>query len=319
MDLLYTILKFAVLTVLVASTAEAAVLSLRAAGPRYDWHASGVSLIDFLVREYPLRWLLPLAFWSQAMDWLYQHRLWTLPMDHWTGWAACFLAQEFCYYGYHRAAHRVRWFWCTHAIHHSPNDLNLSVAYRFGWTGKLTGTLLFFMAAPLLGMPPKVILVMLSLNLLYQFWIHATWIPRLGPLEWILNTPSAHRVHHASNLEYLDGNYGGVLIVFDRLFGTYIAERPDLPCRYGLVRPVTGCNLLKIEFDQWRSLWRDLRGARSVAEALGYLFKPPGWHPCGAGETTEDLRRAALNAPAAPAAGSPEKSRSSPGSTAPPR
>lgn len=319
MELLYTILKFAVLTVLVASAAEAAVLSLRTAGPRYDWRASGVSLIDFLVREYPLRWLLPLAFWSQAMDWLYQHRLWTLPMDHWTGWAACFLAQEFCYYWYHRAAHRVRWFWCTHAIHHSPNDLNLSAAYRFGWTGKLTGTLLFFMAAPLLGIPPKVILVMLSLNLLYQFWIHATWIPRLGPLEWILNTPSAHRVHHASNLEYLDGNYGGVLIVFDRLFGTYIAERPDLPCRYGLVRPVTGYNLLTIEFDQWRSLWRDLRGARSVAEALGYLFQPPGWCPCGAGETTEDLRRAALNAPAGPAAGSPAKSRSSPGSTAPPR
>ncbi|AVS66235.1 fatty acid hydroxylase [Paracidovorax avenae] len=319
MELLYTILKFAVLTVLVASAAEAAVLSLRAAGPRYDWRASGVSLIDFLVREYPLRWLLPLAFWSQAMDWLYQHRLWTLPMDHWTGWAACFIAQEFCYYWYHRAAHRVRWFWCTHAIHHSPNDLNLSAAYRFGWTGKLTGTLLFFMAAPLLGMPPKVILVMLSLNLLYQFWIHATWIPRLGPLEWILNTPSAHRVHHASNLEYLDGNYGGVLIVFDRLFGTYIAERPDLPCRYGLVRPVTGYNLLTIEFDQWRSLWRDLRGARSVPEALGYLFQPPGWRPCGAGETTEDLRRAALNAPAGPAAGSPAKSRNSPGSTAPPR
>ncbi|HEY4067209.1 MAG TPA: sterol desaturase family protein [Burkholderiaceae bacterium] len=306
MDILYTILKFAVLTVLIASAAEAVVLSLRKTGPRYDWRASGISLIDFLVREYPLRWLLPLAFWTDGMGWLYHHRLWTLPMDHWTGWAACFVGQEFCYYGYHRAAHRVRWFWCTHAIHHTPNDLNLSAAYRFGWTGKLTGSLLFFMLAPLLGMPPRVILVMLSLNLLYQFWIHATWIPRLGPLEWILNTPSAHRVHHASNLEYLDGNYGGVLIVFDRLFGTYIAERAELPCRYGLVRPVAGHNLLKIEFDQWRGLWRDLRGARSAADVLGYLFKPPGWRPVGPGETTEDLRRAAHLPAADPTASQPQ-------------
>ena len=208
----------------------------------------------------------------------------------------CFVGQEFCYYWYHRAAHRVRWFWCTHAIHHSPNQLNLSAAYRFGWTGKLTGTLAFFMLAPLLGMPPRIVLMLLSLNLLYQFWIHATWIPRLGPLEWILNTPSAHRVHHAANLEYLDGNYGGVLIVFDRLFGTYIAERADMPCRYGLVRPMTSYNLLVVEFDQWRALWRDLRW-RSVGEAFGYLFKPPGWRPDGLGETTEDLRRQGTGAP----------------------
>ena len=234
------------------------------------------------------------------MDWFYAHRLFTLPMDHWTGWAACFIGQEFCYYWYHRAAHRVRWFWCTHAIHHSPNQLNLSAAYRFGWTGRLTGTLAFFMLAPLLGMPPRVILLMLTLNLLYQFWIHATWIPRLGPLEWILNTPSAHRVHHAANLEYLDGNYGGVLIVFDRLFGTYLAERPDLPCRYGLVKPMTSYNLLVVEFAHWQALWRDLRSARSIGEALGYLLKPPGWRPDGHGETTEDLRRRGLPS-AAPA------------------
>ncbi|HEY9067200.1 MAG TPA: sterol desaturase family protein, partial [Burkholderiaceae bacterium] len=108
-----------------------------------------------------------------------------------------------------------------------------------------------------------------------------------------LNTPSAHRVHHASNLEYLDGNYGGVLIVFDRLFGTYIAERPDTPCRFGLVKPMTSYNLLVVEFDQWRALWRDLRSAGSLREAWGYLIKPPGWRPDGRGETTEDLRRGA--------------------------
>jgi hypothetical protein len=153
------------------------------------------------------------------------------------------------------------------------------------------------MLAPLLGMPPRIVLMLLSLNLLYQFWIHATWIPRLGPLEWFLNTPSAHRVHHAANLEYLDGNYGGVLIVFDRLFGTYIAERADLPCRYGPVRPMTSYNLLVVEFDQWRALWRDLRTADSAPDAWCYLFKPPGWRPNGLGETTEDLRGRSTTVP----------------------
>lgn len=293
MDVLLTILKIAVVIVLVSSLAEALALSFLRGWGNYDWKAAGVSVVDFLVREYPLRWLVPMAFWVHGLDWVYQHRLWTLPMDHWTGWAACFLGQEFCYYWYHRAAHRVRWFWCTHAIHHSPNDLNLSAAYRFGWTGKLTGTLLFFSLAPLLGMPPRIVLMLLSLNLLYKFWIHATWIPRLGPLEWFLNTPSAHRVHHASNLEYLDGNYGGVLIIFDRLFGTYIPERKDVPCRYGLVHPMYTYNLLTIEFSQWRGLWQDLKTARSAREVLGHLFRPPGWRPDGNGETTEDLRRRA--------------------------
>ena len=131
---------------------------------------------------------------------------------------------------------------------------------------------------------------MLSLNLLYQFWIHATWIPKLGWLEYVLNTPSAHRVHHAANLEYLDANYGGVLIVFDRLFGTYRAERDDVPCRYGLVVPMVGYNPLRIELPQWQRLGRDLLAARSLRAVLGHLMMPPGWAPDGKGATTEDLR-----------------------------
>jgi len=287
----YIILKYSLITVLLLSLIEALALSWRHGLRSYDWKAAGISVIDVLVREYPLRWWLPLAFWASTMHWFWQHRFYTLPMQHWSGWVACFVGQEFCYYWYHRCAHRMRWFWCTHAIHHSPNQLNLSAAYRFGWTGRLTGTLLFFTLAPLLGMPPRIVLLLLSFNLLYQFWIHATWIPRLGPLEWILNTPSAHRVHHASNLAYLDGNYGGVLIVFDRLFGTYIAERDEIPCRYGLVKPMTTYNLLTIEFGQWKALWDDLRNAHSWREVAGYLFMPPGWKPQGQGETTEDMRR----------------------------
>jgi hypothetical protein len=142
-------------------------------------------------------------------------------------------------------------------------------------------------------MPPQIVLTLLSLNLLYQFWLHVTWIPRLGPLEWIFNTPSSHRVHHACNLEYLDGNYGGVLIVFDRLFGTYIAERHDVPCRFGLVKPITTGNMLAIEFEHWCALWRDLLSSRSVRDICGFIVEPPGWRPDGDGETTEELRHRA--------------------------
>jgi sterol desaturase/sphingolipid hydroxylase (fatty acid hydroxylase superfamily) len=297
MDLLLTLLKYSVALVLVSSLVEALLLSVRHGWREFDWRASGVSLTDFLVRAYPLQWWLPLAYWSDIMNWFWRHRLWTVPMNHWTGWLACFLAQEFCYYWYHRSAHRIRWFWCTHAIHHSPNQLNLSAAYRFGWTGRLAGSTVFYLLAPLLGLRPEIVLTLLSINLLYQFWLHVTWIPRLGPLEWILNTPSAHRVHHASNVEYLDGNYGGVLIVFDRLFGTYIAERREVPCRFGLVRPMTSYNLLTVEFTHWRALWRDLAAARSIREAVGYVIRPPGWRPDNEGETTEDLRRRADRRP----------------------
>lgn len=293
MALLLTLLKYSVSLVLVSALAEALLLSVRHGWRSYDWRASGVSLVDLLVREYPLQWWLPLAYWSDVMTWFWRHRLWTVPMNHWTGWLACFLAQEFCYYWYHRSAHRIRWFWCNHAIHHSPNQLNLAAAYRIGWTGRLAGSMLFYVVAPLCGLPPGIVLTLLGINLLYQFWLHATWIPRLGPLEWIFNTPSAHRVHHASNVEYLDGNYGGVLIIFDRLFGTYIAERRDVPCRFGLVRPMTSYNLLTVEFDHWRALWRDLVAARSLREALGYTLGPPGWRPDNRSETTEDLRRRA--------------------------
>ena len=155
--------------------------------------------------------------------------------------------------------------------------------------GALTGSALFFVPLVWLGFDPQLVFATLTLNLLYQFWIHATWIPKLGWLEYVLNTPSAHRVHHAANLEYLDANYGGVLIVFDRLFGTYLDERDDLPCRYGLV---IRCRLQPApdRVAPVAALGRDLLGARSLRAVVGYLSMPPGWRPDGSGATTEDLR-----------------------------
>jgi sterol desaturase/sphingolipid hydroxylase (fatty acid hydroxylase superfamily) len=200
----------------------------------------------------------------------------TIPLNGFASFAVLFLGQEFCYYWYHRAAHRVRWFWAAHAVHHSPNEFNLGIAYRFGWTGRLAGNAVFLVPMIWLGFPPKAVFAALALNLLYQFWLHTEWVPKLGWLEYVLNTPSHHRVH-ASNADYIDKNYGGVLIVFDRLFGTFAAERNDLPCRYGLVVPLISHNPIGIAFHEWLKIATDLQGARSWREAIGYLFGPPGW------------------------------------------
>jgi sterol desaturase/sphingolipid hydroxylase (fatty acid hydroxylase superfamily) len=273
-------------TVLLLALAEAVVLTLRG---HYDWRAFGVSFFDYLLRIVVVIFV-PLTIAAPLISWVEKHRLTTLALDGWGNALLLFIVLEFCYYWFHRAAHRVRWFWGNHAVHHSPNELNLAAAFRIGSLGKLTGNVVFFLPLVWLGFDLRLVLAALSLNLLYQFWIHATWIPKLGWLEYVLNTPSAHRVHHAANTEYLDANYGGVLIVFDRLFGTYIAERDDLPCRYGLVHPITSYNPFYIEFAQWIALARDLAKARSLRALIGHLLMPPGWAPEGVGSTTEELR-----------------------------
>ena len=280
------LLFVAVPGVIFLAFAEGIVLSWR---NHYDWRAFGVSMLD-LVSRIAINIFLPLTIAAPVMRWAFQHRIMTIALDGWLAVALLFIGQEFFYYWYHRASHRIRWFWCNHAVHHSPNELNLSAAVRIGMLSKLIGSAVFFAPLVWLGFKPEIVFATLSLNLLYQFWIHATWIPRLGWLEGILNTPSAHRVHHAANLEYLDANYGGVLLIFDRMFGTYVQERKDLPCRYGLVKPLTSYNLLRVEFTEWVSLWRDLSSSRSLTAILGYLFMPPGWAPHGKGSTTEDLR-----------------------------
>jgi sterol desaturase/sphingolipid hydroxylase (fatty acid hydroxylase superfamily) len=280
--------------VLTASLIEALWMHLRAPSS-YDWRAFGVSLLDLVVRNVQ-RFVLPGVLVSPIGQWVWEHRLMTIPLTGLWAFALLFVGQEFCYYWYHRASHRVRFMWCTHAVHHSPNQLTLAAAYRLGWTAFFSGAIYFFLPLIVLGFSPSVVLACLFANLLYQFWLHATWIPKLGPLEYIFNTPSAHRVHHAANLDYLDANYGGVLIIFDRLFGTYRAERAEQPCRYGWVQPMTSHNPIKVELHQWLALFKDLGDAKSVREFFGLIFKPPGWKYKAPGETTEELRARAANA-----------------------
>ena len=255
---------------------------------RYDWKASATSLADLVVRKLLL--FVPYSLAAPIFAWAYEHRLFTFHLNDVGSALLLFFGLELCYYWYHRASHTVRWFWNTHSVHHSPNQFNLSAAYRLGWLGKFTGATIFFTPLALLGFEPTTVLSALFLNLLYQFWLHADWIPKLGWLEYVLNTPSSHRVHHARNPEYLDANYGGVLIVFDRLFGTYVEERADLPCDYGLVTRVTTHNPVLINLWPWIGLAKDLASARSFGEVWGYLFRAPGWRPDGQGLTTAELR-----------------------------
>jgi sterol desaturase/sphingolipid hydroxylase (fatty acid hydroxylase superfamily) len=240
---------------------------------RYDWRAFWASMAVWAGRRACEALGLSLA--APLFVWAHAHRLQTVALD--TAWAVglLFVGQEFCYYWFHRASHRMRWFWATHAVHHSPNELTLAASLRLGWTGKLTGATVFYVPLVWLGFAPQAVVATLALNLLYQFWLHATWIPKLGPLEWVLNTPSHHRVHHGSNPEYLDCNYGGVLIVFDRLFGSFVEEKASVPVRYGLTEPLHSHNPLRIALNEWLKLARELRGVRSLRAGLRLVFGPP--------------------------------------------
>ncbi|MGU7773068.1 sterol desaturase family protein [Burkholderia sp. MR1-5-21] len=285
---------FVTLFIVAVSLVEAIVLTWRRsrqAAP-FDWHEVWLSLADLAGRK--LLALVPLSLAAPIFDFAWTHRLFTIRLDSVPLALLVFVGQEFCYYWYHRASHRIRFFWATHAVHHSPNQLTLSSAFRLGWTSKLAGAAMFFTPLVWLGVRPEAVFAILSFNLLYQFWLHNTWIPKLGWLEAVFNTPSAHRVHHASNLDYLDANYGGVLIVFDRLFGTYVAERADEPCRFGLVTPTRSRNPFVVEFEHWASLARDVATARGFLTAARYVLMPPGWRPGNEAETTEALRKRSL-------------------------
>ncbi|MEW6269335.1 MAG: sterol desaturase family protein [Thermodesulfobacteriota bacterium] len=216
------------------------------------------------------------------------YRLRLVDLGHaWWVWLACFFAEDLAYYWFHRVSHERRWFWASHVVHHSSQRYNLSTALRQTWTGKATLGFVFWLPLPLLGFPPEMVLLFTATSLLYQFWIHTEAIDRLpAPLELVLNTPSHHRVHHAVNPRYLDANYGGVLIVWDRLFGSLVAEVAEEPPRYGIVKNISTYNPLRIAFHEWAAILRDLRAARSLREAAGYLFGPPGWSPDGSRETS---------------------------------
>ncbi|MEP7212259.1 MAG: sterol desaturase family protein [Acidobacteriota bacterium] len=194
------------------------------------------------------------------------------PADAWWTWAALFFIDDFAYYWFHRVSHESRLFWNFHVVHHSSEYYNLSVAVRQSW---FSGILHWIFYAPLmlLGFAPWMFLTMHGFNLIYQFWIHTTFVNRLGFLERILNTPSQHRVHHGVNDAYLDKNYAGVLIIWDRLFGTFVSET-ETP-RYGIIKQVQTFNPLLINTHAWSEMWQELKTRPSLASKMRCIFASP--------------------------------------------
>ncbi|MEO1044505.1 MAG: sterol desaturase family protein [Pseudomonadota bacterium] len=200
---------------------------------------------------------------------------WTMPINVWT-FALTLLAADFIYYWEHRIAHEVRLFWTQHAVHHSSRHMNVAVAIRFG---PLEGVISAILHLPLIviGFPAELVFASIIIVLAYQVWIHTEMIGKMPLLDGFLNTPANHRVHHGCDAKYIDKNYGGILIIWDRIFDTYQAEE-ETP-RYGLKRDFDSVNPLVIWFSEWPQLLRDLAGARSLHNVWMHLFGPPGWTP----------------------------------------
>ena len=216
--------------------------------------------------------------------------LFAIPVTWWSG-ALCFVLDDLAYYVFHRSAHRVRWFWASHVIHHSSQHYNLTTALRQTWTGFWSLSFAFRLPLLLLGFDVRLVLFVAGINLIYQFWVHTEAVRRLpAQLEWLLNTPSHHRVHHGSNPRYLDRNYGGVFIVWDRLFGTFEPEVE--PVRYGLVHNIASFNPLVAATHEWVAILRDLRDAKTWRGRWMTLAGPPGWREDGASSTSEAIRAA---------------------------
>jgi len=209
----------------------------------------------------------------------------------WWAFVLIFFAEDLCFYWFHRLSHEHRIWWAVHVSHHSSQHYNLATALRQPWFGSIALIWLPWVPLALIGFPVPMILFQKAVNLVYQFWIHTELIGRLPrPIEAVFNTPSHHRVHHASNARYLDANYGGTLIIWDRLFGTFIAETDVEPCRYGIIRNIGSFNPLVIALHEWRSLARDLIAAPDWRARAGYLFGPPGWRADGNGRTSAILK-----------------------------
>jgi len=228
---------------------------------------------------------------------LHAHRLFDFGAG-WGSFALALVADDFAYYWFHRAHHEVRLFWASHVPHHSSQRYNYATALRQSWTPM---TMLPFVA-PLawLGFDPLLLVSVHGVNLIYQFWIHTELIDRCPAwFEAVFNTPSHHRVHHGSNPRYLDRNYAGILILWDRLFGSF--EPEGEPARFGLTKNISTHNPLRIAFQEFVDVARDARRAGSLTACLGHLFAPPGWRPDGARQTASDLRRAALAGDGRPA------------------
>jgi sterol desaturase/sphingolipid hydroxylase (fatty acid hydroxylase superfamily) len=258
-------------------TILAEALAIQARQGRYPWRNTGVSLmlaVGHLVSQAAVHGLI----FSVIAAGVYSLRLTTIPVSflHWPALVALFVLTELAFYVEHRSSHRVALLWASHSVHHSTERMVTSAAFRLSWTPILSGVFLFYLPIVWFGFDPVWVFGMASASLTYQFFVHTELVPRIGWLEWVVNTPSAHRVHHASNPEYIDKNFGGVLMVWDHLLGTYQAERRDVAIRYGLSHPRSAPgNPFVIAYGGLVDLMRGVARAGSWRERLTLVFGPP--------------------------------------------
>ncbi len=208
----------------------------------------------------------------------------------WWAWLILLFAEDLCYYCFHRTSHESRFFWASHVVHHSSQEYNLSTALRQTWSGSFY-SFVFWIPLILIGFHPVMVLVQMSISLIYQYWIHTELIDKMPNwFEAVLNTPSHHRVHHATNPQYLDRNHAGIFIIWDRLFGTFEPE-VEKPV-YGLVKNIETYNPIKIAFLEWYHLFKDsFTSKTSLINKLKYFIKPPGWKHDGTSILSSDLRK----------------------------
>lgn len=221
---------------------------------------------------------------------IYDHfRLFSIPFSWWA-WILILFVEDFVYYWFHRTSHLSRFFWASHIVHHSSKKYNLSTALRQTWTGSFM-SFVFWLPLPLLGFHPVMILAQMSISLIYQYWIHTELIKKMPSwFETIFNTPSHHRVHHATNPQYLDRNHAGIFIIWDKWFGSFEAE-VEKPI-YGLVKNISSFNPLYVAFHEWIDMSKDFFNSKThIMNRFKYLYKPPGWKHDGSGTLSKDIRK----------------------------
>ena len=235
--------------------------------------------------------LLLKALMIVPLFWAWQYRFFDLGTSVWTVLAALVL-MDFAYYVTHVAYHKIRWFWATHIVHHSSEHFNLTTALRQQWTNGVSGTVLFKIPLVLLGFHPLIIVFVMGINLIYQFWFHTETINKMPKwFEAIFNTPSHHRVHHGRNPRYLDCNYAGIFIIWDRLFGTFVPEMDCEKVEYGIVKPLKSYNPFVVAFHEFGALFRDVfQPGITLSERFKYLFGPPGYAHDGSRKTVAMLK-----------------------------
>jgi len=210
----------------------------------------------------------------------------------WWAWVLLFFLDDFTFYWFHRCNHEVRLFWAGHVNHHSSRYFNFGTALRQG-VGERLHKFLFWLWLPLLGFDPAMIITIISLSLFYQFWIHTRAVDKLHPwVEAVFNTPSHHRVHHGSNVRYLDRNHGGVLIIWDKLFGTFSPERADDPVVYGLTKNIESDSIAWVAVHEYVAIVLDVKRVNNWRDRLRYVFLAPGWSHDGPDKRANSLRRA---------------------------